>query len=174
MLHLHVVGSWPCFQSVLKSIVCPLKIPPHPVIPFHYPSSHSFNMFKSLSILALVAATIGRTLAVGVSGKAEGFASGVTGGGSASPVYPKDIKELVSYLGDSSARVIVLQKTYDFTGSEGTGSGKVVCHGAPVLDVKSPSTRTAGARTMRHLPQRLPSPMTRPVCSASLSLLTRL
>ena len=81
-------------------------------------------MFKSLSILALVAATIGRTLAVGVSGKAEGFASGVTGGGSASPVYPKDIKELVSYLGDSSARVIVLQKTYDFTGSEGTGSGK--------------------------------------------------
>jgi len=31
--------------------------------------------------------------------------------------------ELVSYLGDSSARVIVLQKTFDFTGTEGKTSG---------------------------------------------------
>ena len=35
-------------------------------------------------------------------------------------MYPSDIHELVSYLGDSTARVIVLSKTYDFTGSEGT------------------------------------------------------
>ncbi|KAH9896171.1 pectin lyase fold/virulence factor [Xylariomycetidae sp. FL2044] len=58
--------------------------------------------------------------AVGVTGAAEGFAKGVTGGGSATPVYPTTNAELVSYLGDSSARVIILTKTFDFTGSEGT------------------------------------------------------
>ncbi|KAH8671290.1 putative pectin lyase A [Xylariales sp. PMI_506] len=58
--------------------------------------------------------------AVGVSGAAEGFAKGVTGGGSATPVYPTTNAELVSYLGDSTARVIILTKTFDFTGSEGS------------------------------------------------------
>ncbi|KAH8913057.1 pectate lyase a, partial [Coniochaeta sp. PMI_546] len=61
--------------------------------------------------------------AVGVSGSAAGFAKGVTGGGSATPVYPSTTAELVSYLGDSSARVIVLTKTFDFTGTEGTATG---------------------------------------------------
>ncbi|EON97097.1 putative pectin lyase protein [Phaeoacremonium minimum UCRPA7] len=56
----------------------------------------------------------------GVTGAAEGFAKGVTGGGSATPVYPTTTAELVSYLGDSSARVIILTKTFDFTGTEGT------------------------------------------------------
>lgn len=56
----------------------------------------------------------------GVTQSAEGFAEGVTGGGSATPVYPTTNAELVSYLGDSSARVIILTKTFDFTGSEGT------------------------------------------------------
>lgn len=60
------------------------------------------------------------TTAVGVYGAAEGFAKGVTGGGSATPVYPSTNAELVSYLGDSSARVIILNKTFDFTGTEGT------------------------------------------------------
>jgi len=77
--------------------------------------------------LALFAATVAawasNVAAVGVVGAAEGFAKGVTGGGSATPVYPKTNAELVSYLGDSSARVIVLQKTFDFTGTEGTTSG---------------------------------------------------
>lgn len=67
-----------------------------------------------------LAAFASNVAAIGVSGAAEGFAKGVTGGGSASPVYPKTNDELVSYLGDSSARVIVLQKTFDFTGTEGT------------------------------------------------------
>ena len=49
--------------------------------------------------------------AVGVVGKPEGFASGTTGGGSAAAVYPTTNEELVSYLGDKSARVIVLSKT---------------------------------------------------------------
>ncbi|KAL4777965.1 pectin lyase fold/virulence factor [Aspergillus varians] len=72
---------------------------------------------RLLASLLLVA--IGAS-AQSVSGAAEGFAQGVTGGGSATAVYPSTISELVSYLGDSSARVIVLTKTFDFTDSEGT------------------------------------------------------
>jgi pectin lyase len=60
--------------------------------------------------------------AAGVTGSAEGFAKGVTGGGSATAVYPTTNAELVSYLGDSSARVIILTKTFDFTGTEGTST----------------------------------------------------
>ncbi|RHZ63581.1 polysaccharide lyase family 1 protein [Aspergillus thermomutatus] len=81
------------------------------------------------SLFAAVTAALASTAAaVGVSGAAEGFAKGVTGGGSATPVYPSTTDELVSYLGDSQARVIVLTKTYttslpaifDFRGTEGT------------------------------------------------------
>ena len=71
---------------------------------------------------ATVAAWASNAAAIGVVGAAEGFAKGVTGGGSASPVYPTTNAQLVSYLGDSSPRVIVLQKTFDFTGTEGTSS----------------------------------------------------
>lgn len=76
-------------------------------------------MIFGLSTLAL-AGLCRLVAAVGVSGAAEGFAKGVTGGGSATAVYPTTTAELVSYLGDSSARVIVLTKTFDFTGTEGT------------------------------------------------------
>lgn len=76
-----------------------------------------FSAFAALAGLAHMAS------AVGVVGKAEGFASGVTGGGSATPQYPKDIKELNTWLTDSTARVIVLDKTFDFTNSEGTVTG---------------------------------------------------
>ncbi|CVL06523.1 hypothetical protein LB506_012300 [Fusarium annulatum] len=55
-----------------------------------------------------------------VSGAAQGFAQGVTGGGSAAAVTPKNIQELVTYLTDKTPRVIVLDRTYDFIGSEGT------------------------------------------------------
>ncbi|KAK8180418.1 pectin lyase A precursor [Phyllosticta capitalensis] len=58
--------------------------------------------------------------AVGVVGSAEGFAKGVTGGGSATPVYPSTTDELVSYLEDDEARVIVLNKEFNFIGTEGT------------------------------------------------------
>ncbi|KAI1496335.1 putative pectin lyase [Biscogniauxia marginata] len=57
---------------------------------------------------------------VAVSGSAEGFASGVTGGGSATAVYPTSTSELVSYLGGDEARVIVLNQEFDFTNTEGT------------------------------------------------------
>lgn len=62
--------------------------------------------------LPFITALITGAGAVGVSGAAEGFAKGVTGGGNAEAVYPKSTDELVSYLGDKSPRVIVLDKTY--------------------------------------------------------------
>lgn len=79
---------------------------------------------KSISLLSLATALLGSTAsAISVSGEAEGFAAGVTGGGSAEAVYPESTDELVSYLGDDQARVIVLSKTFDFTGTEGTTDG---------------------------------------------------
>ncbi|KAL1872410.1 hypothetical protein Daus18300_004381 [Diaporthe australafricana] len=77
----------------------------------------NFGFFLLTAILAG-----DRASAAGVTGAAEGFAKGVTGGGSATAVYPSTNAELVSYLGDSSARVIILTKTFDFTGTEGTTS----------------------------------------------------
>ncbi|VUC19897.1 unnamed protein product [Clonostachys rosea] len=53
-------------------------------------------------------------------GTPYGFAKGVTGGGSATPAYPKDIAQLKSWLADDMARVTMIDKTFDFIGSEGT------------------------------------------------------
>ncbi|KKY18946.1 putative pectin lyase [Phaeomoniella chlamydospora] len=80
-------------------------------------------MKTSALFITAFAALVASSAAVSVSGSAEGFAKGVTGGGSATAVYPDTIDELVDYLGDSEARVIVLTKTFDFTGSEGTTTG---------------------------------------------------
>ncbi|KAI4598088.1 hypothetical protein KJ359_003897 [Pestalotiopsis sp. 9143b] len=73
-------------------------------------------------LAAALAALVSQVSGAGVTGSAEGFAKGVTGGGSATAVYPTTNAELVSYLGDSSARVIILTKTFDFTGTEGTST----------------------------------------------------
>ncbi|KAK7702823.1 hypothetical protein SLS64_009434 [Diaporthe eres] len=56
-----------------------------------------------------------------VSGKPVGFASDVTGGGDAEPVRPKDVNELSDLLQDPEPRVIVLDKTFDYTTALGTG-----------------------------------------------------
>lgn len=69
----------------------------------------SFTLF---SRAVLACACIVNAATPAVNGAAEGFAEGVTGGGSATPVYPSTTAELVSYLSDSEARVIVLTKTY--------------------------------------------------------------
>lgn len=73
-------------------------------------------------VSTIIAALLRGADAAAVKGSAEGFAKGVTGGGSASAVYPTTTAQLVSYLGDSSARNIYLDRTFDFTGSEGTAS----------------------------------------------------
>jgi pectin lyase len=75
---------------------------------------------KYAAFLTTVGALLSHAIAIGVQGTAEGFASSVTGGGSATAVYPSTTDELVSYLGDDEARVIVLTKTFDFRGTEGT------------------------------------------------------
>ncbi|KAF2713008.1 polysaccharide lyase family 1 protein [Pleomassaria siparia CBS 279.74] len=56
----------------------------------------------------------------GVVGKPEGFAAGATGGGSAACAVPADVAQLKSWLMDSTARCIVLDKEYNFKGTEGT------------------------------------------------------
>ncbi|OJJ98911.1 hypothetical protein ASPACDRAFT_30400 [Aspergillus aculeatus ATCC 16872] len=75
---------------------------------------------KYTTLFAAAAAVFANSVNAGVVGAAQGFAKGVTGGGSAAEVYPKTNDELVSYLGDSQPRVIVLDKIFDFTGTEGT------------------------------------------------------
>ncbi|KAF3768106.1 family 1 polysaccharide lyase [Cryphonectria parasitica EP155] len=72
---------------------------------------------------AIVASLVGSASAAissVVTGTPMGFASSVTGGGTATPVYPTTIDELKSYLTSSSAEVIVISGTFDFAGSEGT------------------------------------------------------
>ncbi|KAH6999310.1 pectin lyase fold/virulence factor [Ilyonectria destructans] len=73
-----------------------------------------FPLFFTAS-LALAQSAFGQK----VVGAAEGFAQGVTGGGNANPVTPRNTQELMTYLTDKSPRVIILDRTYDFTGSEG-------------------------------------------------------
>jgi pectin lyase len=55
-----------------------------------------------------------------VAADAPGLATGVTGGGNATPVYPTTIAQLKAYLSDAQQRVIVLNKAFDFRGSEGS------------------------------------------------------
>ncbi|CZR50141.1 probable pectin lyase A [Phialocephala subalpina] len=77
-------------------------------------------MRTSTFVFAALAAFASRCAAVGVVGTAEGFGKSTTGGGSATPAYPKDIAELTTWLTDDVARVIVLNKEYNFIGSQGT------------------------------------------------------
>ncbi|PVH68085.1 polysaccharide lyase family 1 protein [Cadophora sp. DSE1049] len=57
-----------------------------------------------------------------VVGSAKGMATGTTGGGSATPAVPSSLAQLKTWLTDSTARVIMIDRTWDFTGSEGTTS----------------------------------------------------
>lgn len=72
----------------------------------------------------ILALALGASPVLAVTGSAEGFAQGVSGGGASQPVVPSTLAELVSYLGDSHPRVIHVTKTFDFTGSEDTVTEK--------------------------------------------------
>ncbi|KAG8990709.1 hypothetical protein FRB94_013164 [Tulasnella sp. JGI-2019a] len=74
-----------------------------------------------LSQLALLASLF--ILRVSAVGTPFGYASGTTGGGTAAPATPTSNAQLVSWLGDSTARVIVLTSIYDFTRTTVTGAG---------------------------------------------------
>ena len=56
----------------------------------------------------------------GAIGQAPGFAAGTTGGGSAPAQVPTNNAQLAAWLADSTPRVILLDRTFDFTDSEGT------------------------------------------------------
>ncbi|CAE6375881.1 unnamed protein product [Rhizoctonia solani] len=78
----------------------------------------------SLILKSIVAALVASQGALAI-GTAFGYAAGTTGGGSAAPAVPSSPAQLVSWLGDNTARVILLDKTYDFTDLEGSETGKV-------------------------------------------------
>ncbi|KAL4100234.1 hypothetical protein PRIC1_008028 [Phytophthora ramorum] len=54
------------------------------------------------------------------AGGVPGFGAGTTGGGNATPVYPKTVKELSTYLSDAKPRVIVLNQEFTFIDTEGS------------------------------------------------------
>ncbi|KAJ8114208.1 hypothetical protein OPT61_g3854 [Boeremia exigua] len=71
------------------------------------------------TLLAVAVATL-PVISAQVVGKAFGMATGTTGGGDARPQIPVDYKELKSLLSDDVPRVIVIDKEWDFTNTEGT------------------------------------------------------
>ncbi|KAF7125593.1 hypothetical protein CNMCM5793_001832 [Aspergillus hiratsukae] len=73
-----------------------------------------------------------------VTGSPSGFAAGTTGGGSATPAAPSSLDELVLWITDDTPRVILIDRTWDFTGTEGTTSGK--CCSMPSTTVCSGGT----------------------------------
>ncbi|CAH0027088.1 unnamed protein product [Clonostachys rhizophaga] len=75
---------------------------------------HLVNLL-SLAFAALPTGTWGQ-----VVGTPYGFATGVTGGGSATPAVPSSITQLKEWLADDAPRVIMIDKTFNFIGSEGT------------------------------------------------------
>lgn len=75
---------------------------------------------KSAAVLLSAAAAAS---AQSVVGTAYGFATGVTGGGSAAAATPSSADELAQWLSDDTARTIVIDKEYDFTGTSATGAG---------------------------------------------------
>ncbi|KAI3546809.1 pectin lyase [Colletotrichum filicis] len=77
--------------------------------------------FSASVILATAVAST--TSAQKVVGAAYGFATGVTGGGSASAATPSSAEELAEWLSDNTARTIVIDKEYDFTGKSASGAG---------------------------------------------------
>jgi pectin lyase len=78
-------------------------------------------MFKRAILAALATScVVAATAFANDTGVAPGFAAGTTGGGDVEPVYPSTLEELTTYLNDTEPRVIVLQQTFNFSGTEGS------------------------------------------------------
>ncbi|KAF4556483.1 Pectate lyase-like protein 12 [Elsinoe fawcettii] len=73
----------------------------------------------TLLYLAMVYAMLPAVFAQS-KGTAYGFAAGTTGGNKAVPAVPADIAQLKSWLADNQPRVIMIDRTFNFTGSEGS------------------------------------------------------
>ncbi|KAI8942535.1 hypothetical protein NX059_000597 [Plenodomus lindquistii] len=81
-----------------------------------------FTILALGSVLSANAAVIGQRATYKVIGEPEGFAAGTTGGGSAPCEVPADVKQLKTWLQDKTARCIVIDKEYNFKGTEGTST----------------------------------------------------
>lgn len=79
-----------------------------------------FTILALGSAISANAAVIGERATYAVVGKPEGFAVGTTGGGSAACAIPGSVAQLKTWLTDSVARCIVIDKEYNFKGTEGT------------------------------------------------------
>lgn len=77
--------------------------------------------FTSQILFAVTAASLAKVgLCVGTP---FGLATGTTGGGSAAAAVPTSLAQLTTWLSDSTARTIVLDKIFDFTNSERSVTG---------------------------------------------------
>ena len=74
--------------------------------------------FSATTVLLFVSCSILRQ--AGAIGQATGFAAGTTGGGRAIAQIPANTAQLATWLADDVPRVILLDRTFDFTDSEGT------------------------------------------------------
>ncbi|CAE6442794.1 unnamed protein product [Rhizoctonia solani] len=94
-------------------------------------------MFVLGSLAAVLFASKG-ALAVG---SPFGFATGTTGGAAAAPATPTSTTQLASWLSDSTTRTIVLDRTYDFTDTQGstseTGCKPWTCSPNPQLAINA-------------------------------------
>ncbi|EUC55150.1 pectin lyase F, putative [Rhizoctonia solani AG-3 Rhs1AP] len=91
-----------------------------------------------LGSLAIIFVASRGALAVG---SPFGFASGTTGGASAAQAIPTSAAELKSWLADSTPRNILLDRTYDFTDTEGSvteiGCKPWTCSSNPQLAINA-------------------------------------
>ncbi|KAH7105922.1 pectin lyase-like protein [Auriculariales sp. MPI-PUGE-AT-0066] len=78
--------------------------------------------FVGIAASALSYAT--GVFAVAASGTPFGFATGTTGGGSATAVTPTSLAQVVSVLSDSTTRVVNIDRVWDFTSYYGTVTGQ--------------------------------------------------
>ncbi|KAL5598749.1 hypothetical protein BROUX41_003915 [Berkeleyomyces rouxiae] len=77
-------------------------------------------MFFPRAVLCALVAFALTVDAISVVGRPQGFAKDTTGGGDLTPESPADIAELKEWLTDEQPRVILLQKEYNYIGSEGS------------------------------------------------------
>ncbi|QRW23565.1 pectate lyase [Rhizoctonia solani] len=77
-------------------------------------------MSLNLKLFVALLATSRGVLAIGTP---FGYGAGTTGGEGSTAAVPSSTDELISWLGDDTARVIVIDKTFDFTSTEGTVTG---------------------------------------------------
>ncbi|KAF5025007.1 hypothetical protein F66182_2958 [Fusarium sp. NRRL 66182] len=78
--------------------------------------------FTLLSLLASAGSIV--QVHAQVKGSATGFAAGTTGGGSATPQTPSSLAQLKTWLEDGTPRVIMIDRTWDFRGTEGSTNGR--------------------------------------------------